>query len=413
MGSPISTTKDKPLGWANVLVRSAQLALAYHRSRASHPLIALRLFLHDQLALFLRLLRLGPRHHIQLARLEVECAHAGLGYAHKGIAHAPPWRLRESFTGLPASDLPQHPLIDATHLSQIVSRQPGTPLGAIPALRQLLSPDGLGSRWAGVPRIGKAPLPITLDARVAVCLHLFYPDLWPTLRTALENIPEPWDLYVSVPEYACTPSLAHIAKEHPNVWFLPCANRGRDVLPFLRWLEMGVFDRYDAVCKLHTKRSPHVQDGTRWLQQVLQSLLGETKTVAEALEKIRTTELGLIGPRALLIEPKHPAHKGGNRQILHSLATKSSLPKASLESPFFAGTMFWFKPAALSGLRAMALKEEDFPIEMTQTDGTPAHALERLVWPLVAQAGYRIECMGNEAAVGTAPAFVTPTHNDV
>lgn len=413
MSSPVSTTNDKPLGWATVLVRSAKLALAYQRSRASHPLMALRAFIGDQLAFFLRLLRLGPRHHIQLARLELECADAGLGYANKGSAHAPPWRLPESFVTLQASELPQHPLIDAAYLSQIVSAQPGTPLGAIPALRQLLSPDGLSSRWAGVPRIGKVPLPITRDARVAVCVHLFYPDLWPTLRTALENIPETWDLYVSVPEYACTPSLAQIAKEHPNVWFLPCANRGRDVFPFLRWLEMGVFDRYDAVCKLHTKRSPHVPDGNRWLKQVLQSLLGETKTVAETLEKIRTTQLGLMGPRALLIEPSHRTHKGGNRQILQSLATKASLPAASLESPFFAGTMFWFKPAALSGLRAMALKEEDFSIEMAQTDGTTAHALERLIWPLIEQAGYRLECIGNEAATDTAPAFVTPRYSDV
>ena len=131
--------------------------------------------------------------------------------------------------------------------------------------------------------------------------------------------------------------------------------------------------------------------------------------MADVLEKIRSTpEIGLMGPRALLIEPNHRAHKGGNRQILQSLATKASLPAAALESPFFAGTMFWFKPAALSGLRALALKEEDFPIEMAQTDGTPAHALERLIWPLVEQAGYRLECIGNEAMADKAPAFLAP-----
>ena len=258
-----STIKGERLGWPTVLIRSARLALAYQRSRASHPLIALRAFIRDQLGFFLRLLRLGPRRHLQLTRLEIECARAGLGYPHREHADNPPWRLPAAFATLSASGLPPHPLIDATYLSQCVSTQAMAHPDALSALSQLLSPQGLSSRWTDVPRIGETPVPITGNARVAVCLHLFYPELWPTLRTALENIPEPWDLYVSVPDFACTPSPAQIAKEHSNVWFLPCANRGRDVLPFLRWLEMGVFDRYDAVCKLHTKRSPHVQDGNR------------------------------------------------------------------------------------------------------------------------------------------------------
>lgn len=402
-----STTKGKRPGWPTVFIRSARLALAYQRNRASHPLIALHAFIRDQLGGFLRLLRLGPRRHVQLTRLEIECARAGLGYPHREHAYHPPWRLTTAFATLSASELPPHPLIDAAYLSRCVSTQGMAHPDALSALSQLLSPQSLCSCWTDVPLIGETPVPITDNARVAVCLHLFYPELWPTLRTALENIPEPWDLYVSVPNFACTPSLAQIAKAHPNLRFLPCANRGRDVLPFLLWLEMGVFDRYDEVIKLHTKRSPHVSDGTRWLEQVLQSLLGEPKAVGELLEKMRKTpEIGLIGPRTLLIDSGHRTHKGGNRHVLEALAKRASLPQAALGSPFFAGTMFWFRPAALIGLRAMMLQEEDFPIEMAQTDGTPAHALERLIWPLVEHAGFQLEDTGEHAIMSTAPSFV-------
>lgn len=393
-----------------MLIRSTLLALAYQRQRAHHPLTALRTFLHDQLALLLRIARLGIRNHVRLARLELECADKGLNYK-SAIVGAPPWRLPAEFAGIRASDFPEHPLINASYLSEVVRTEPHLSPDAISALRQLLLPDGLKARWTGVPIIGEASVPASPKAKVAVCLHLFYPELWPIIREALANIPESWDLYVSVPSYACTPSLAQIAKEHPHVWFLPCANRGRDVLPFLRWLELGVFDHYDAVCKLHTKRSPHVQDGNRWLEQVLRSLLGSTQNVTETLQKFRTSEVGLIGPRALLIEPEHRAHKGGNRALLQALASHASLPKTALESPFFAGTMFWFKPSALARLRALALKETDFPIEMAQTDGTLAHALERLIWPLVEQAGYRVNCIG-ERATENGPAFVTTRPNN-
>ena len=388
-----------------MLIRSTLLALAYQRHRAHHPLTALRAFFHDQFALLLRLASLGIQNHIYLTKLELECADMGLNYK-STMVDAPPWRLPAGFVAMRASDLPDHPLINAAYLAEVLRQEPQVAPAAIPALQQLLLPDGLKARWTGVPGIDEESLPLHQTATVAVCLHLFYPDLWPTLRTALANIPETWDLYVSVPTYACTPRLAQIAQEHPNVCFLPCANRGRDVLPFLRWLELGVFDRYDAVCKLHTKRSPHVQDGNRWLEQVLHSLLGGTQAVMDTLHKFRTSETGLIGPRALLIEPEHRAHKGGNRAMLQALTHRASLPQSALGSPFFAGTMFWFKPSALGLLRALALKATDFPIEMAQTDGTPAHALERLIWPLVEQAGYRVDCVG-ERAVENVPAFVT------
>lgn len=392
MDSTLHSAEQKPKAWFGVLLRLAELSLAYERARAPHPLVALRAFLGSQRDSLARLLRLGPRCHIELARLELECARAGLGYPKAGASGEPPWCLPEDFVTLSAEALPAHPLIEPKWLSKLVGEQLGTQPSALLSLHQLLSPEGLSSRWAGVPRVGHARLPIPGNTRVAVCLHLFYPELWQeSLRPALEAISEPWDLYVSVPDFACTRTLAQIADEHPAARFLPCANRGRDVLPFLRWLELGVFDRYDAVCKLHSKRSPHMQDGARWLSQVLQSLLGDRRSVADLLARMRSTpDIGLIGPQVLLIDADHPGYQGTNRHVVEALAKKASLHEGALSSPFFAGTMFWFRPAALAGLRAMTLQEDDFPIEMAQTDGTPAHALERLIWPIVEQTGFRV-----------------------
>jgi lipopolysaccharide biosynthesis protein len=299
--------------------------------------------------------------------------------------------LPESFATLSADALPAHPLIEPAMLSRLAGEQTDARPAALAALSQLISPESLGERWSGVPLIGHAELPIPGTARIAVCLHLFYPDLWPTLRMALDAIPEPWDLYVSVPAFACTSTLARIAEEHPSVRFTPCANRGRDVLPFLDWLAMGVFDRYDAVCKLHSKRSPHTRHGARWLVQILESLLVDPKLIACLIERMRSTpDLGLIGPRAVVIGPGHPSHLGYNSRALEALMRRASLPRTVLDSPFFAGTMFWFRPAALAGLRALGLREGDFPLEMGQMDGTPAHALERLICPLVERAGYTV-----------------------
>lgn len=409
MYSSLALGKQKTSGGPAVVLRAAKLALDYERARASTPVKAIGKFLGRQKAALARVLRIGLHSHIELSRLELECARAGLGFAKTRAADELPWCLPAELSSLPTEALPPHPLVDSAWLTELVSELPADHPRAVSALRRLLAPGGLEARWAGIPRVEVAGLPIPGNARVAVCLHLFYPEMWPAIRSALEAIPEPWDLYVSVPDFACTHMLAQVAKEHPAVRFLTGPNRGRDVLPFLRLLEMGVFDRYDAVCKLHSKRSPHMKDGERWLAKIMDSLVGSVANVSDLLERLRITpEIGLIGPRELLIDSNHPLHRGRNERSLADLAARAKLPKNLLECPFFAGTMFWFRPPALTGLRGLALRGDDFPIEMAQTDGTMAHALERLIAPLVEQAGYRIESVNADRDNGDVLAFMAP-----
>lgn len=369
-------------------LQSARLRLAYERARAPNVATAAKRFLRGQLNAIGRLARLGPATTRQLLQLEIACAEAGLGYP--GTAPAYPWQLPDAFAEAAASSMPAHPLIDPQQLAELVATDPaggGAP-SAREALARLLEPDSLPGRWRGIPRLTHdGPLPAG-PARVAVCLHLFYPDLWPRLRQALQSIPEPWDLYVTVPAYACTPALQQVARDCPSVRFLPCTNRGRDVLPFLRLLAQGVFDRYDAVCKLHSKRSPHMDSGSAWLDQVLHALLGSPAHVQALLARFRSEpQLGLIGPQALTIHPGTPLHRAKNHLALQTLSARSGITTVA-SAPFFAGTMFWFRPQAMARVRQMNLDASDFPIEMAQTDGTPAHALERLFWPLVEHSGY-------------------------
>lgn len=369
-------------------LQSARLRLAYERARAPSVATAAQRFLKGQLSAIGRLARLGPTATRQLLQLEAACAEVGLGYP--GTAPAYPWQLPDAFADGLAASMPAHPLIDPQRLVELVAAEQagGSAPTARDALARLLEPDSLPERWRGIPRLThEGPLPAG-PARVAVCLHLFYPDLWPRLHRALQSIPEPWDLYVTVPAYACTPALEHVARDCPSVRFLPCPNRGRDVLPFLRLLTLGVFDRYDAVCKLHSKRSPHMDSGSAWLDQVLHALLGSPAHVQALLARLRSeSQLGLLGPQALTIHPGNPLHRAKNHQALDMLSARSGITSVT-SAPFFAGTMFWFKPPAMARVRQLNLDTADFPIEMAQTDGTPAHALERLFWPLAEQAGY-------------------------
>src|SRR4051794_24828825 len=63
------------------------------------------------------------------------------------------------------------------------------------------------------------------------------------------------------------------------------------------------------------------------------------------------------------------------------------LPQAApLDFP--SGSMFWARSAALRPLLDLHLSFDDFPAEAGQTDGTLAHAIERLYFLVCEQAGF-------------------------
>ena len=93
--------------------------------------------------------------------------------------------------------------------------------------------------------------------RIAVVLHLYYPDLWNEMRIAIERIPHPYDLFVTLVKGTSDHIRTSVTQAVPRAYVFDFENRGRDVGPFLVLLQSGVLFRYDLVCKLHTKRSPH------------------------------------------------------------------------------------------------------------------------------------------------------------
>jgi rhamnosyltransferase len=216
--------------------------------------------------------------------------------------------------------------------------------------------------------------------------------MWPEIYSSISLIPEPFDLFVTIPSFASTPELDRLISDRPNVRLFPAYNHGRDVLPFLKLLRNGCFDNYDAVCKLHTKRSPHMSDGDSWRKELIDSLLGDSESIRNTLKRFRDNPyLGIIGPSKFLKRPGDFDHAGNNDRWMKELAYRLNLTEKALVSPFFSGTMFWFNPAALISLKNLSVTDHDFPIEMGQSDGTPAHAIERLILSIAAALHFEFE----------------------
>lgn len=212
---------------------------------------------------------------------------------------------------------------------------------------------------------------------IAAVVHVYYPELWPTVAEALTALPFPVDIVVTVPDSVTGPLPAGQA-----VRVLRVPNRGRDVLPFLNIARGLQIAGYDAVLKLHTKRSPHAEHGDRWFTTSLASLVPSDAATADAvLDRLGDPTTGIVGPA----EHYHPfplvlgENIGPTRTLLvralgHTGA--AAVIRDAGKYGFFAGTMFWARLDALTPLLSTPIRE--FAPEAGQVNGTAAHALERL-----------------------------------
>jgi len=366
--------------------RDLALMLRFERDRASSLPSAVQAWVAGATSRLARWTRLRHGQGTRLLRTELLCADEGLLLNEPGSGVVAPWHLHDRLLHASPATLPAHPLIDwVGWLQSDTGREP--PVAAVDALLALLVNPHL--RWKGLPQVSGTTH--TVASRMAVCLHLYYPEVWPEMRDELQTLPKPLDVFITIPRFAATPALAQIVSDLPGVRFFPERNRGRDVLPWLRLLDQGVFDPYDWVCKLHTKRSPHVADGAGWRQRLVQGLFGQRDARSNLLQRLNSLHgEGIAGPPDALIESNDRRFVGACGPALRRTRARLGWAPSPVVAPYFAGTMFWFRPKALRPLSVLARDPDFFPVEARQTDGTPAHAVERLVGECAARMGYGV-----------------------
>jgi lipopolysaccharide biosynthesis protein len=225
-------------------------------------------------------------------------------------------------------------------------------------------------------------------AKLAVVMHVFYPELLDEMVQGLSSFDEPVDLFITLTEDQSDHLEEEVRRRFPDAFVFVFPNHGRDIAPFVQLLNTGVFDRYELVCKLHSKRSLHRVDGTKWRQHLIASLIGWPERTAANVELMRADpNIGLLCPANAITGAMH---WGSCRQRTVILGWRAEIDVDEMSLAFPAGSMFWFRPFALRMLRAMELKNADFELEKNQLDGTTAHAVERLFGLVCESAGMRL-----------------------
>ncbi len=236
------------------------------------------------------------------------------------------------------------------------------------------------------------PLPLVdkpvkkIDLKIAVVIHAFYIDVLEDIISSIDHISPRPDLFISVSEDANIKEIEQFFKERAYLNFVitPVQNRGRDVAPFLAEFA-ETLKSYDLCCKIHGKKSLYGgSEQTNWRNHLYHNLLGSKEIVDDILSAfVENEKLGLLFSDNYGMIPYWGYSWLTNKGVVGGLLQRLKLQELSpiLNQTYIdypAGTMFWFRPAAISQILDSDIGYKDFPEEPIGNDGTLAHGLERL-----------------------------------
>jgi lipopolysaccharide biosynthesis protein len=238
--------------------------------------------------------------------------------------------------------------------------------------------------WTLPPRREVAPDSPT----VLVVAHVFYPEVWPDIEDRLARIPEAYDLLITLVRGRAESLEPEINRRLPHARIHHVQNRGRDLGPLVELSNRGLFDGYDAILKVHTKRSPHRLDGDAWRVTLLDGVLPSPEGVRRILELLRSDpDVGIVCPTGHI---KGPETWGSDQVLVEALAARMPFAFDPEGLRYPAGSMYWARPWVLQRLADLHLTDEHFENEADHLDGSTAHALERYIGVSAAASGLEV-----------------------
>lgn len=248
------------------------------------------------------------------------------------------------------------------------------------------------------------------EPRILVVAHIHYPELWGDIDDRLVRMPEDFDLIVTVTEGSAEAAIPRIMSRHPNARIEVVPNKGRDWAPLVLLANKGLLSGYDAVAKVHTKKSEHRIDGDGWRIALLDGIFESPQQIRATIDLLQEDRnVGLVVPNSHIAGTEH---WGSNQGIVEALAYRLPMAFDPDELKFPAGSMFWCRPWILERLADLDINDDHFEPEAGQYDATTAHALERLIGIYSQVAGMDIvEAMDVKPRLANARKNPKPTPN--
>jgi len=211
---------------------------------------------------------------------------------------------------------------------------------------------------------------------LAVVIHAFYFDIFTRIIEKTKSIGIPYALYITTHKAIAQEVSSHIKLLGLDAHIEVYENKGRDILPFLKIINLIKTNGHQVILKLHTKKSPHkFSKGRRWCDSMVDQLL-DASVIDKVIENFTTyPTIGLIAPHRHLHLLRYKG--GSNMPHVTELADKIGYQGNINQQSFVGGTMFYARANAFDSLLKLNIKDTDFKEEPIPMDGTLAHVIER------------------------------------
>lgn len=249
------------------------------------------------------------------------------------------------------------------------------------------------NRWISNDELVPRNTPAWQSQKVAICLHIFYPDFVQKFASCLSRFPSNVDVFVAASSEAIKQdavkqfsSLAQVNKVKGVI----APNRGRNFGPMLVEFSDELLE-YDLMCHLHSKKSLYSgREQTQWFDYLNQYLFKDRHTVKSILRLFKEhDDLGIYYPTSFWMMPAWVNHWTCNKGFADQFVKNWGIDISSNFVNYPVGGMFWARPKALEPLLSTSYSYDDFPVEPLPNDGSWLHALERTLGLLAEKKGFK------------------------
>lgn len=233
---------------------------------------------------------------------------------------------------------------------------------------------------------------LTRSSNTAIAIHAYYPDQLATIFKLAEPSGGVVDYLISTTEDMANAVISRLGDYDIRSYKLFVGkNHGRDIAPFVNvMLPALIHYNYDHFIKIHTKKSPHLDDGADWGSHLISSLISQEsiRYIRHKLGKANRT--GLLSPPGSII-PITACLSLNALWLAELLAAYGISPKWAIKQDFIVGSMFAGKVQSLASLSLKAPSLNCYESELGQVDATLAHGMERFLSIFVQHQNFAIE----------------------
>ncbi|MEA5415574.1 rhamnan synthesis F family protein [Synechococcus sp. BA-132 BA5] len=231
------------------------------------------------------------------------------------------------------------------------------------------------------------------DKSIAIAAHIHYPDVLARYISIFKATQAFSDLVITTTSYSNKEEIENILRSNDftrSTVHVYAENKGRDLGAYFA-VAYDIIAKYDYVCKIHAKKSPHLGAfGESWSEYLLMATMGNENVVRNAVWLLSSNpDIGVLAP----IPYAHATDNtwDSNFDLASEMCDMLGICNISEAYPeglrYPSATVFWHQPKCLAPIREK-IRPDFFPPEPLPIDGTRAHALERLIPALAHTNGF-------------------------